>query len=141
MAEYRDRYESIRKAGADIAAVAVDEPAPSEAVRQELGLPFPILCDTRRELITAWGLLNAGEKGGIAKPAVFVIDRERRVRFRSVDRDAVRVPAGAVLEFLLSGMAKTMPERGLRRLAIPLFADWFRALRNTVRFGLRSPKG
>jgi peroxiredoxin len=140
LAEYRDLHESFRRAGTDLAAIAVDEPRRSEAVRQELGLPFPILCDTRRELISAWDLLNAREKGGIAKPAVFVIDRERRVRFASVDRDAVRVPGAAVLEFLLGGMTKTMPERGLRRLSIPLFADWFRALRNTFRFGLRSPK-
>jgi peroxiredoxin len=140
LAEYRDLYESFRKAGADLAAIAADEPGCSEAVRQELGLPFPILCDTRRELISAWDLLNAREKGGIAKPAVFVIDRERRVRFASVDREAVRVPAAAVLEFLLGGMTKTMPERGLRRLSLPLITDWFRALRNTFRFGLRSPK-
>ena len=48
MAEYRNRYEEIRKAGADVAALSVDSPETSAKLRSELRLPFPILSDPER---------------------------------------------------------------------------------------------
>jgi peroxiredoxin len=139
LAEYRDRYGEIQRSGGSVAAVSVDEPGRSEVVRQQLRLPFPLLCDPARKVITPWGLLNEREKGGIAKPSVFVIDRDMRVRFASLDRDATRVPTDTVVNFLVSGMPATSlkPRRGL---VIPRLADWFRAVRNALRFGVRSPK-
>jgi peroxiredoxin len=139
LAEYRDRYDQIHRSGANIAALSVDEPVRSEAVRQQLQLPFPILCDTARKVVAEWGLLNPQEKGGIARPAVFVIGRDRRVRFASVDHDAARVPTDMVVGFLLSEKpAGSLKAR--RSLVIPRLTDWFRAIRNTLRFGVRSPK-
>ncbi len=140
MAEYRDRYEAIDVAGGGVAGLAVDSPEASETVRKQLSLPFPILCDTRREVLATWDLLNTREKDGIARPAVFVIDRDRRVRFVSLDLHSARVRTDAVVDFLLSGMTMTAPVRPRRRLVFPTLGDWFRALRNTFRFGPRSPK-
>jgi peroxiredoxin len=139
LAEYRDRYDEIRPSGANVAALSVDEPARSEAVRQELRLPFAILCDTARKVVTEWGLLNPREKGGIARPAVFVIDRDMRVLFASLDNDATRVPTDTVVGFLLSGKPAG-PLQARRSLVIPRLTDWSRAIRNTLRFGMRSPK-
>jgi peroxiredoxin Q/BCP len=139
LAEYRDRYEKIRRSGANVAALSVDEPERSEAVRQQLQLPFPILCDTARKIVTEWGLLNQREKGGIARPAVFVIDRDMRVLFASLDNDVTRVPTDTVVSFLLSEMPAS-PSKARRSLVIPRLTDWFRAIRNTLRFGVRSPK-
>ena len=139
MAEYRDLYEKIRVAGADVVGVSVDEPSRSAAVRQELQLPFEILCDTQRQVITDWGILNPREKGGIAQPAVFILDRDRRVRFASVDRDAARVPATTVVDFLLSGM-QVSGGGSRRRWVIPRAEDFGRAVKNTFRFGMRSPR-
>jgi peroxiredoxin len=138
LAEYRERYDEIRRSGANVAALSVDEPARSEAVRQELQLPFPILCDTARKVVTDWGLLKR-EKGGIARPAVFVIDRDMRVLFASLDNDATRVPTDTVVGFLLSGKPAG-PLQARRSLVIPRLTDWSRAIRNTLRFGMRSPK-
>ena len=139
MTEYRDQYENIRLAGIDVAAVSVDEPAKSENVRLDLRLPFPILCDTERRLIAAWGILNEREMGGIAEAAVFVIDRERRVRFHSVDKTSSRVPTLAVVDFLRSGMQGSVTAQRSRKF--PRVEDWVRALRNAVRHGVRSPWG
>jgi peroxiredoxin len=104
LAEYRDHYDQIRQSSANVSGLSVDESTRSEAVRLELQLPFPILCDTARKVVTEWGLLNPREKGGIARPAVFVIDSDRRIRFASLDNDATRVSTDLVVNFLLSGM-------------------------------------
>ena len=63
----------IRTAGASVVAVSVDAPDKSEALRVDLPLPFSLLCDTERRVVRDWGIYNSGEKGGIAKPAVFIL--------------------------------------------------------------------
>ncbi|MGA8870104.1 MAG: redoxin domain-containing protein [Candidatus Acidiferrales bacterium] len=140
MAEYRDLWDKIRGAGADVTAVVVDPPERAEAVRRQIELPFLILCDTRRELVRDWGLFEFEVMGGLAKPAVFVVDRGRRVRFASIDRDAVRVPAAAVVDFVLQGMPAEVAEPK-RRFALPRVDDFVRATRNALRFGMRAPRG
>jgi peroxiredoxin len=140
LAEYRDRAAGFRQADFDLAALAVDEPARSEAIRRELQLPFPILCDTRREVIEAWGVINRKEKGGIAQPAIFILDRDRRVLFGSVDGEFSRVGAAALLESLRnrSGPGGSLAPR--RQFLIARLGDYWHAVRSALRFGLRSPR-
>jgi len=140
LAEYRDLWAKVRGAGADVAAVVVDPPERAEAVRRQLGLSFPILCDTKRELVREWGVFEPEQFGGIAKPAVFVVDRDRRVRFASIDREATRVPAASVVDFVASGMPVDGAEPQ-RKFALPGLHDFARATRNALRFGMRAPKG
>ena len=104
MAEYRDVYEQLRKTGADFAAVAVDAPENSEAVRKQSNLPYTILCDTQRQIVKSWGVFDPLERGGIARPGVFIIDRGGIIRFLSIDTMKSRVSSSAILEFLASGM-------------------------------------
>lgn len=127
MADYRDHYAEIRTTWASVVAVSVDPPAKSEALRRELRLPFPILCDTERRIIQDWDIYNPREKGGIAKPAVFVIDRDRTVRHSEVDHVVARVSASAILRILGAGAAE-QPIR--RKIYIPHIRDFFRAIRN-----------
>jgi alkyl hydroperoxide reductase subunit AhpC len=42
-------------------------------------LPFPMLADTKRELTTALGILDA--KAGVAQRAVYIVDPENIIRF------------------------------------------------------------
>jgi peroxiredoxin len=137
LADYREHYDEIRAAGGSVAAISVDPPEKSEAVRQELRLPFPILCDTQRRVVQQWDIYNAREKGGIAKPAVFIINRDRSVRYRSVDTTSVRVPASKIVR-ILQTKEEARPAR--RKLYFPRFADFIRAIRNVARFGVRSPR-
>ena len=81
-------------------AVSVDPPKASEALRTQLSLPFPILCDTERRVVRDWDIYNSREKGGIAKPAVFVIDSNQVIRYASVDSVATRVPAVEIVHLL-----------------------------------------
>ncbi len=130
MADYREHYSEIRLAGASLVAVSVDPPEVSEALRTSLSLPFPILCDTEHRVVRDWDIYNSQEKGGIAKPAVFVIDSDRVVRFASVDGVAKRVPAAEIVSLLRSA-EKARPVR--RRVYIPLFSDWIKGIRNIIR--------
>ena len=40
--------EDLRAAGTELVAISVDDAARTESARQELGLKFPLLCDTGR---------------------------------------------------------------------------------------------
>ena len=137
MAEYREQYQAISAAGASLVAVSVDAPEKSEAVRQQLQLPFPILSDSERRIVQEWGIYNPNEKGGIAKPAVFILAPDRTVRFVSVDGVSARVPAADVVG-MLQEQKDTMPT-GRKRL-IPGPATFFRAIRNGLRLGFRQPR-
>lgn len=111
-------------------AVSVDGRTASEALRRDLDLPFPILCDTDRRVVQEWDLYNPLEKGGIAKPAVFIIERDRTVSYVTIDKVAARVPASEILLVLRS---KQGDHQARRRTYIPQPADWFRGLRNLLR--------
>jgi alkyl hydroperoxide reductase subunit AhpC len=99
-------------------------------LRQQLHLPFAILCDTERRVVRDWDIYNPRERGGIAKPALFLIDRDRTVHYASLDGIASRVHASEVVS-LLQTIAGALPAR--RKLYIPTPGDWFRAIRNGLR--------
>ena len=115
----------------------MDAPEKSEAVRQQLRLPFPILSDRERRVVQEWDIYNPKEKGGIARPAVFILAPDRTVRFVSVDGVSARVPAADIVGMLRDDK-DTMPTR--RKLLIPTLSTFFRAARNALRFGARQPK-
>ena len=50
-------------------------------------------------MVRAFGVFNEKEKGGIAYPSTFVLDRDRTVRFRSLDRTASRVELNGLFDF------------------------------------------
>lgn len=127
----------MRAAGAKLAGVSVDSPEKSQAVRDEFHLSFPILCDTGRRVVREWSIYNAREKGGIAKPAAFIIDPGRIVRFVSVDEVSSRIPASEIALLLSARDGAPTPER---RKLIPRPGNFFRAVRNSVHFGVHEPE-
>ena len=100
MTEYSENAAAINATGASIAALSVDSPERSDAVRKNLRLPFPILCDTKRVVVRQWDIYNAADMGGIAVPTVFVLGTDRRIQYRSVDSTRERVSAARVVRFL-----------------------------------------
>jgi peroxiredoxin len=129
LADYREHYLKIRAAGANVVAVSVDVPEKSEALRAHLSLPFPILCDTERYVVRHWDIYNPQEKGGIAKPAVFIIDQDRMVRYAAVDTVVRRVSAAEIVCVLLAAAEATTLRRGV---LLPRLSDWLRAIRNSI---------
>jgi peroxiredoxin len=138
LAEFRDLFGDFRSLGIHITALAVDSPEQSDRVRRQYELPFPILCDTQREVVRAWGLYNAEEKGGIAVPAVLLLGRDRRVRWIMIESVASRVRAADMLEFLRShpvtsnAAEDTLSSPQHQRAIFPSLVDWGRAIRNAL---------
>jgi len=130
LADYRDNYQRIQAAGARVVGVSVDTPEQAEPMRQELQLPFPILCDTQRRVIRDWDIYNLREHKGIPVPSVFLLDRDRNVRYVSRDGIAMRILASEVALFLESG-SKADDMR--RKLQVPTPADFYRGVRNSLR--------
>jgi peroxiredoxin len=137
LAEYRDHQAPIRATGAKLTAISVDSAEKSQAVRDELHLEFPILCDTHRRVVREWGVYNAREKGGIAKPAVFILDPGRVARYVSVDDVASRVPSSEIVRLLSAHNGVSAPQR---RRMVPSPDNFFRAVRNSMHFGVRQPE-
>jgi peroxiredoxin len=100
LAAIRDAYDRLTGYGVEVAAVSVDTPEQLAKLRGRLDLPFVLLSDRERAVVTEWGLLNRRERGGIAFPATWVIDRELFVRYRALERKARRVDLEPVLRFL-----------------------------------------
>jgi len=136
--EYRERHPALKAAGVEVTALSVDDAIRSSALRRDLGLPFPILCDTRREIIVKWGLLNEKEKGGIAFPAVFAIDPKLIVRFRSLDKTASRANPTEV-SAIVDTVARGGAAREIRRRWVHPGTLFLRALRNAISRGTLVP--
>jgi peroxiredoxin len=139
LADYSEHLEDLRAAGAELVAISVDDAARAEPVRQELGIKFPLLCDTSREVVKKYGLLNSGEKGGIALPASFVINRERVVRFRALEAVASRVSVDQLLELVRELGRGVEPKTKPRNSGVFPGLMFLRATVNAMRHGVRSP--
>ena len=139
MADYSQHLEDFRASGAELVAISVDDAKRAESARQELGVKFPFLCDTKRETVKAYGLLNTGEKGGISFPASFVIDRDQIVRFRALEEMASRVSVeqlvALVRELGRGGASQTKP----RKRGVFPGLMFVRATMNAMRHGVRVP--
>jgi peroxiredoxin len=139
LADYSKHLEDFRAAGAELVAISVDDAASTEPVRRELGVKFPLLCDTRREVVKAYGLLNSGEKGGIAFPASFVIDREHVVRFRVLENVASRVSVEQLLDLVRERGRGAEPLSKPRKRGVFPGLMFLQATMNALRRGVRSP--
>lgn len=126
----------------EVAALSADPPEASATLKDELRLPFTLLCepvpsfsDPEQTVIASWGLLNRRERGGIAYPALFVLHPDLRVRYRSLDDHAARVHAGGLLEFLRSDDGAGAAKAPRKAPVLPGPMDWWKGIRNYVRLG------
>ena len=144
MAEFSERTEEFRKAGANLVALSVDAPERSEEVRRSYGISFPVLCDVERRVVREWNSFNAEERGGIAIPAVFLLGPDLRVLFACSGSWVSRVRAEdllAALPSLMQHVEETLPAATLRnRAIIPHLRDIVRALGAALRVKFSPPK-
>ncbi len=83
----QSRFEDIRKAGAEVLTISVDDVEHNTKVVKSMGLDFPILSDAENTVIRAWGVVDKeGGIGGadIARPATFILDAEGIIRWRAL---------------------------------------------------------
>lgn len=94
-------YDKIKQAGGELIAVSVDEQSFAWSMAQTTGAKFQILSDADKKTITEYGIVNAAEHGGIAHPSIFVLDKEGRIRYMYVGKNAQdRPPDETILQEL-----------------------------------------
>jgi peroxiredoxin len=137
LADYSSLYDDFKSAGVEVAAISVDDPSRSEPVRVELGLNFDLLSDSARGVVHRWGLLNLEEKGGIARPAVVLLDSECIVRYVAFEEVGTRVQPAELLEMARTIAAGRAPGTPPRPRTVWPGQMFFRATMNALRRGVR----
>ena len=92
---FRDQLGPLNHlAKAQVFGISVDTPFALKAFANEQKLAFPLLSDFNKDVIRAYEVFNPDMIGlkGIAKRAVFVLDREGTVRYSEVLDDARNEP-------------------------------------------------
>ena len=94
MCTFRDSMARLGKADAQVYGISVDTFFTLKAWQDQQKLNFPLLSDFNKEVIRDYGVFNEDMIGlkGIAKRAVFVIDKDGVVRHREVLDDARNEP-------------------------------------------------
>jgi peroxiredoxin len=94
MCTFRDSMGELTKSSARILGVSVDTFFALKAWADAEKLPFPLLSDFNKDVIRKYGVFNEDMIGlkGIAKRAVFVIDKTGTVRHQEVLEDARNEP-------------------------------------------------
>lgn len=94
LCNFRDSMADLNKVNAQVFAVSVDTFFALKAWGDAQGYTFPLLSDFNKTVIRDYGVFNEDMIGlkGIAKRAVFVIDRHGVVRHREVLDDARNEP-------------------------------------------------
>ncbi|PYR44323.1 MAG: peroxiredoxin [Acidobacteria bacterium] len=91
---FRDAMARLNQARAQVYGISVDTFFTLKAFQEAQGLTFPLLSDFNKQAIRDYGVFNEEMIGlkGIAKRAVFVIDKDGVVRHREVLDDARNEP-------------------------------------------------
>ena len=91
---FRDSMAKLGEATAQVYGISVDTFFTLKAFQDHEKLTFPLLSDFNKQVIRDYGVFNEDMIGlkGIAKRAVFVIDKDGVVRHREVLEDARNEP-------------------------------------------------
>jgi len=91
---FRDSMARLNSANAQVYGISVDTFFTLKAFADAQGLSFPLLSDFNKQAIRDYGVFNEDMIGlkGIAKRAVFVIDKDGVVRHKEVLDDARNEP-------------------------------------------------
>ena len=91
---FRDSLGKLNRANAEVLGISVDTPFALKAFRDQEKLTFPLLSDFNKQAIRDFGVFNEDMIGlkGIAKRAIFVLDKDGTVRYRQVLDDARNEP-------------------------------------------------
>ncbi|OLC47349.1 MAG: peroxiredoxin [Acidobacteria bacterium 13_1_40CM_65_14] len=91
---FRDSMAQLNKASAQVYGISVDTFFTLKAFQDQQHYNFPLLSDFNKQVIRDYGVYNEDMIGlkGIAKRAVFVLDKEGVVRHKEVLDDARNEP-------------------------------------------------
>lgn len=91
---FRDSMSRLNQTSAQVFGISVDTFFSLKAFADQQKFNFPLLSDFNKQVIRDYGVYNEDMIGlkGIAKRAVFVIDKDGTVRHREVLEDARNEP-------------------------------------------------
>lgn len=88
LAAYAEAYPRIHAFGTGMAAINVETPASHQALKQRLGLPFPLLSDPDFRVSDAYGVYRSDETEEgpqpHGEPAVFIVDVDGNIAYSQV---------------------------------------------------------
>ncbi len=93
MQRYRDNAAGFNAANAAVFGVSVDSTWANKAFREQVGVEFPILSDSKKDYTRQLGILD--ENSGMARRTTFVIDANGVLQHIE-QASAAMDPAGAV---------------------------------------------
>ena len=104
---FRDSLAQLNKAQAQVFGISVDTFFAFKAFQDQQQLNFPLLSDFNKQVIRDYGVFNEDMIGlkGIAKRAVFVLDKDGIVRHREVLDDARNEPNYQKVYGAVAGLA------------------------------------
>jgi glutaredoxin-dependent peroxiredoxin len=104
---FRDAMSQLNRAKAQVFGISVDTFFALKAFQDQQQLNFQLLSDFNKQAIRDYGVFNEEMIGlkGIAKRAVFVIDKDGVVRHREVLEDARNEPSYQKVFDSLSSLA------------------------------------
>ena len=103
----REAYETIQSLGAEIVAISAETLETVQSAAIGARLPFPVLSDASLTAIDRYGVRHEHEPQGkrIARPAIFIIDRQGLVRYAHVGEHPRDRPALGSLLLALESLA------------------------------------
>jgi peroxiredoxin Q/BCP len=84
---FRDDIAKLRKAGADVVGVSLDDVKSHAEFAAKYHVPFPLLADADRKVAASYGVLTAHLGMHYAKRTTFLIDPQGRIAKVYVDVD------------------------------------------------------
>ncbi|MBE3088472.1 MAG: peroxiredoxin [Chloroflexi bacterium] len=107
MCTFRYSIARLNTADAVVYGISVDTPFTLKVFAKEQGLTFPLLSDFNKDVIHRYGVVIEDLLGlkGLARRAVFVIDKAGVIRYSEVLENAGSEPDYARLMGALAGLA------------------------------------
>ena len=90
-------YDKFKAAGADLVAISTDAQNYAWSMSQTTGARYQILSDSDHSVIASYGVLNPRERGGIAHPSAFLVDKEGVIRYAYVGKNPTDRPPDQIL--------------------------------------------
>lgn len=84
---FRDDIAELRKAGAEVVGVSLDDVKSHAAFAAKYHVPFPLLSDASHAVATEYGVLTSYHGSHYAKRTTFLIDPQGRIAKVYVDVD------------------------------------------------------
>jgi glutaredoxin-dependent peroxiredoxin len=103
MCMFRDGFDNLQRAEAQLVGISVDSTFALKAFAQTYNLQFPLLSDFNKKITKLYGVLQDPWVGfgykGVAKRSVMVVDKRGMLRYRWVtDEPSDEPPYGEVMK-------------------------------------------